>query len=55
MKEETTATNSKALVDDPLPNGRIKSAHLSADPESRLDSQLAKPHPISDSDVPYRD
>lgn len=55
MKEETTATHSKALVEDPVPNGQIKSAHLLSNPESRLDSQSAKPHPISDSDVPYRD
>lgn len=55
MKKETTANNSTALVDDPTPDRHIKSAHLSAEPLSRLDSQAAKPHPISDSDVPYRD
>lgn len=55
MKKETTATNSTALVEDPTPDRRIKSAHLLPDPESRLDSQAAKPHPISDTDVPYRD
>ncbi|WP_430405734.1 hypothetical protein [Fluviicola sp.] len=55
MKKETTATNSTALVEDPTPDRRIKSAHLLTDPESRLDSMMAKPHPISNTNVPYRD
>lgn len=55
MKEETTATHLAALVEDPIPDPRIKPAHLSADPESRLDSMLAKAYPISDSGIPYRD
>jgi len=55
MKKETTASNSTALVEDPTPDRRIKSAHLVTDPESRLDSMMAKPHPISNTDVPYRD
>jgi hypothetical protein len=55
MKKETTANNTTALVDDPTPDRQIKPAHLLTDPESRLDSMMAKPHPISDTDVPYRD
>jgi len=55
MKKETTAPNKKALIEDPTPDKRIKSAVLSASPESRLDSQIAKFHPLSDSGIPYRD
>lgn len=55
MKKETTATHLKVLVEDPTPDGRIKSAVLSVSPESRLDSQVAKFHPISDTGIPYRD
>nr|WP_294862463.1 hypothetical protein [uncultured Fluviicola sp.] len=55
MKKETTASNSTALVEDPTTDRRIKSAHLPTVPESRLNTQMAKPHPISDPDVPYRD
>lgn len=55
MKKETTANNSIVLVDDPTPDSRIKSAHLLPSPESQLDSMLGKPHPLSDSGIPYRD
>lgn len=55
MNKETTATNVKALVDNPIPDPRIKSAHLLPSPQSRLDSMLEKPHPLSDPGIPYRD
>jgi hypothetical protein len=55
MKKETTATHTSALVEDPMPDVRIKSAHLLPSPGSRLDSQLEKPHPLSDPGIPYRD
>ena len=55
MKKERTATHSITLVDDPTPDRRIKSVHLLPSPESRLDSMREKPHPLSDSGIPYRD
>lgn len=55
MKKETTARNSIALVEDSVPDERIKSASLPASPESRLDSMIAKFHPISDPGIPFRD
>lgn len=55
MKKETRAENVITLVEDATLNGRIKSASLPASPESRLDSMIAKFHPISDPTIPYRD
>lgn len=55
MKKETRATNAVTPVEDATPDLRIKSADLPPSPESRLDSILAKAHPISDSSIPYRD
>lgn len=55
MKKETRAESAITLVEDVTPDRRIKSAGLPASPESRLDSVLAKFHPMSDSDIPYRD
>lgn len=55
MKKETTARKITTLVEDSTPDGRIKSASLLADPESRLDSMRAKFHPLSDSEIPFRD
>jgi hypothetical protein len=55
MKEETTANNLVTLVENSVPDERIKSASLSVHPDSRLDTALAKFHPISDSSIPYRD
>lgn len=54
MKKETTATHTLA-VEDSMPDQRIKPADLVPSPQSRLDSMLDKQHPITDSDVPYRD
>jgi len=39
---------------DSTPDSKIKSASLLPIPESRLDSQLSRFHPISDEGVPYR-
>lgn len=55
MKKETSATHSKTLIEDSKADGRIKSASLAVNPESRLDSMQAKFHPLSDSGIPYRD
>ncbi|MGV3612801.1 MAG: hypothetical protein ACO1N0_17705 [Fluviicola sp.] len=54
MKQENTATQSIA-AEDPITDHRIKPAHLLVSPESRLDTALDKAHPLSDSDIPYRD
>lgn len=54
MKKEITATHSIA-VEDPIPDRSIKPAHLLPTPGSRLDSLLEKPHPLSDTGIPYRD
>jgi hypothetical protein len=55
MKKETIAKKLITLVEDSTPDGRIKSASLLGNPESRLDSMIAKFHPLSDSGIPYRD
>lgn len=55
MKKETKAEDTIRLVEDTIPDGRIKSASLPTSPESRLDSMLAKFHPMSDPSIPYRD
>lgn len=55
MKIITRTENNKMLVENAIPNERIKSANLPASPESRLDSLEAKFHPLSDSSIPYRD
>ncbi|ASS49579.1 MAG: hypothetical protein A3D31_02295 [Candidatus Fluviicola riflensis] len=55
MKKETRAQNPSSPVEDATPDGRIKSADLPASPDSRLDSIIAKFHPISDATIPYRD
>lgn len=55
MKKEIRAERTITPVEDPTVDHRIKRADLAASPESRLDSALAKHHPICDSDIPYRD
>ena len=55
MKKETTAKNAITPVEDSVPDRRIISASLLTVPESRLDSIVAKFHPISDANIPYRD
>lgn len=55
MKKDTATNTLMTFVGDSAPDRRIKSASLLPSPESRLDSQIAKFHPISDAGVPYRD
>jgi hypothetical protein len=55
MNKDTVSTNSQSIVDGSKPNSRITIADFLPDPESRLDSELMKYKPISDTDVPYRD
>lgn len=55
MNKETTTTQNSALVEDPNPDRRIKSASLKPSLESRLDSMVAKFHPLSDAGIPFRD
>jgi hypothetical protein len=55
MNEETTAKDIQSLVEDSIPDLRIKSAHLLAHPDSRLDTRDRKRHPLYDESIPYRD
>ncbi len=55
MKKETIANSLVTQVENSIPDRRIKSASLATSRESRLDSMIAKFHPISDSNIPYRD
>lgn len=55
MKKDTVSTDLVVLVDNPIPDPRIKSAILLPDPESRLDSQIMKYTPMSEQGIPYRD
>ncbi|MDR7211560.1 hypothetical protein [Flavobacterium piscis] len=52
---ETTTVRSVPLIDNPVPNIKIKKADLLPDPKSRLDSMEMKEKPISDSSIPFRD
>lgn len=54
MKKDTTANPTMTFTGDSTPDSKIKSASLLPIPESRLDSQLSRFHPISDEGVPYR-
>jgi len=54
MKKDTSAKKTITPVEDPTFDERIKSAVLLTRPESRLDSMLAKFHPLSDSGIPFR-
>lgn len=54
MKKETAAAHTLTL-EDPKSDRQIKPAHLAPSTDSRLDSQLDRPHPLSDPDIPYRD
>jgi len=55
MKKDTVSTDLVVLVDNPIPDPRIKSAILLPDPASRLNSQIMKYTPMSEQDIPYRD
>lgn len=54
MKKETAATR-PTMLEDPKADIHIKPAHLLPSKDSLLDSQLDRPHPLSDSGIPYRD
>ena len=55
MKKDTVSAPIESLVDDSIPDSRIKIANFLPDPSSQLDSMLMKCKPISDSSIPYRD
>jgi hypothetical protein len=55
MNYDTMTIEFEPLVEDPIPDPRIKKAELLSDPESRLDSQIMKYTPMSDSSIPFRD
>ncbi len=55
MKKDTVSAPFESIVDDSIPDSRIKIANFLPDPASRLDSMLMKCKPISDSSIPYRD
>lgn len=54
MKEESTAKNVITPVEN-TSSRPIKEANLAPSPDSRLDSVIAKFHPMSDDTIPYRD
>jgi len=55
MKKDTVSAPIESIVDDSIPDSRIKIANFLPDPSSQLDSMLMKCKPISDSSIPYRD
>ena len=55
MKNSTTSSGLKSLVEVTKADSRIKKAQLLPHPDSRLDSFLMKIHPLSDEEIPYRD
>ncbi|PXY46743.1 hypothetical protein [Flavobacterium hydrophilum] len=55
MENHTVPPASLTLVDNPIPNSKIRKADLLPDSESRLDSAEMKEKPIDDSTIPYRD
>jgi len=55
MEKDTVTVATLTLVDNPIPNSRIKKADLLPHPESRLDSMEMKETPINDSTIPFRD
>lgn len=55
MNKFTVLSDLTQILENSIPDYRIKSANLLPDPESRLDSRLLRINPISDSSIPYRD
>ncbi|MFT5714796.1 MAG: hypothetical protein ACI9WT_001362 [Flavobacterium sp.] len=55
MKNDTVSTPIESIVEDSIPDSRIKIAGFSPDPQSSLDSTLMQYKPICDSSIPYRD
>lgn len=54
MNNDTMTSDFEPIVEDPIPDPRIKKAELLSDPASRLDSQIMKYTPMSDSSIPFR-
>ena len=55
MEKETSANSTIPPYEEPIIDHRIKSASLLPHPDSRLDTQIMKFHPISDATIPFRD
>jgi hypothetical protein len=55
MKKDTVSIPSMSIVENSVPDPRIKIANFAPNPESRLDSMEVKWEPIDDSSIPYRD
>lgn len=55
MKKDTVSIPSISIVENSVPDPRIKIANFASNPESRLDSMEVKWEPICDSSIPYRD
>ena len=55
MEKETIENSTIPPYEEPIIDPRIKSASLLPHPNSRLDTQIEKFHPISDESIPFRD
>ena len=55
MNNDTVPTPIESIVEDSIPNPRIKIADFLPDPQSRLDSTVRKYKPICDISIPFRD
>jgi hypothetical protein len=55
MDKKSIETNTLTFVKDAKSDELIKGAILLVHPDSRLDTALAKFHPMSDSSIPFRD
>jgi hypothetical protein len=55
MKKDTVSIPSMSIVENSVPDPRIKIANFAPNPESRLDSMEVKWKPIDDSTIPFRD
>ncbi|CAM3935912.1 hypothetical protein FLCU109888_09815 [Flavobacterium cucumis] len=55
MEKKSTATSTLTFVKDAKSDKLIKEAILLVHPDSRLDTALAKFHPMCDSSIPFRD
>jgi hypothetical protein len=55
MKKDTVSIPSMLIVENSVPDPRIKIANFAPNPESRLDSMEMKWKPIYDSTIPFRD
>lgn len=55
MKKDAVSMPSMSIVENSVPDPRIKIANFAPNPKSRLDSMEVKWEPIYDSSIPYRD